>query len=138
MKHQNDYIPGLFPYDKITDKSEILFTNQFGDLTAIIVKRITHPCCYIIFPSRRYAIYSSVVNNNTLNVHGGITYRSDILNIGDGINIQGRIIGWDYAHAGDYTAYNTSGKKYSFYEIISDLVNAVEQIQKMEEYYDNV
>ena len=132
---QNDNIWSFFPYNK-DPIHEPLYIQQLGDITGIIMNLGTHPCSYIIFPAKRYAIYSSIVNNDCLPVHGGITYHGTKLNLGDGREISGYIIGWDYQHFGDYDIFTGEGLKITKFHLISDLVNAAFYIQEMEEEFD--
>lgn len=132
---QNDNMWAFFPYTKESIRDP-LYIQQFGDITGIILNLGTHPCSYIIFPAKRYAIYSSIINNNSLPVHGGITYTSNRLNLGDGMRIYGYILGWDYLHGGDYSVYTGEGHKYTKFKLISDLVDACFNVQEMEEEFD--
>lgn len=134
-KTQNDGLYQFFPYEN-EPKHEPLYIQQFGDIIGIIMNLGTHPCSYIVFPAHRYAIYSSIINSNDLKVHGGITYRSNTLNLGHGMSINGYILGWDYAHGGDYSIYTKTGKKYTKLNLISELVDACFDIQEMEEIFD--
>jgi hypothetical protein len=124
-----------FPYDNMP-KREPLYVRQYGDLIGVIMNYGTHPCSYIIFPACRYAIYSSIVNSNDMKFHGGITYHSDELNLGDGRFIHGHILGWDYAHIVDYNVYTKTGTKYTKLNLVSHLADACHAIQGMEEEFD--
>ena len=132
---QEDAVYRQFPYTK-EHRSEILYIKQFGDITGLIMDYGTHPCSYIIFPAKRYAIYSSMVNSDTSPVHGGITLHGKELSLGDGRRINGYIIGWDYCHSVDYNVWTESGHKYTILQLISDLVDTVLYIHQQEEYYD--
>lgn len=98
-----------------------------------------HPCAYVTIDKKHPLYETDMVDSpDTLDiVHGGITYCEYSLN--DYIKEEDEkwVFGWDYAHAGDYTANtlhpignflggaqdwgNRSGKKYSKEEIRKDI-----------------
>ena len=68
-------------------------------------------------------------------VHGGITFKSDYLEISDNTFIDGNFIGWDYAHAGDYLGIFksfsfdcSSAKKWTTKEIFKDVKEVCYQL----------
>lgn len=71
-------------------------------------------------------------------MHGGITYSEDHLWINDNEKIDGKFIGWDYAHYMDYGGYEellpkemrTGGKKWTTKEIYEEVRHACYQVQK--------
>lgn len=75
-----------------------------------------------------------------LDVHGGITYFDDHLWISKNQKIDGKFIGWDYAHYGDYAGYEeilpsefkTNGKKWTTSEIYEEIREVCYQIKMLE------
>lgn len=92
----------------------------------------THPTAYIKLPN------NSNIDENEIDVHGGITYSEDHLWINDNEKIDGKFIGWDYAHYMDYGGYEellpkemrTGGKKWTTKEIYEEVRHACYQVQK--------
>lgn len=83
----------------------------------------THPTAYVEIPitSKLYKKHYDYID---IDVHGGLTYSEDYLDIGDDV-LKGWFIGWDYAHFEDYMGYElnfppelrTNGKKWTTEEI---------------------
>lgn len=65
-----------------------------------------------------------------LDVHGGLTYSGEAYWKEDDGSFW---LGWDYAHAGDYTSfgYNTSkSKKWTTSEIRDEVLSVIKQLEK--------
>lgn len=65
----------------------------------IKVCRGNHPCAYVTIPDEHFIVqvrdyYYDVERECKIDVHGGLTY------------MRNNTIGWDYAHAGDFTYYS--------------------------------
>ena len=67
---------------------------------------------------------------------------ADHLFIDDTQDVDGKFIGWDYAHAGDYTGYfgeerwkalEMDGKKWTTQEIFEEVKDACYQLKQLEE-----
>lgn len=93
----------------------------------------THPCCYFRIPGgNKYedCDYEDI----PLDVHGGITFKSDRLNTSEGM-LYGCWIGWDYAHLDDYLDgpeelkifSGRDGKKWTTEELIQACKDAIDQ-----------
>lgn len=115
-------------------KKEILSTGYCFGLLYFILNLGFHPTAYIKLPN------NSSIDENEIDVHGGITYSEDHLWINDNEKLDGKFIGWDYAHYMDYGGYEellpkemrTGGKKWTSKEIYEEVRHACYQIQKME------
>ena len=114
-------------------KREILSTGYCFGLLYFILNLGLHPTAYIKIPN------NLDIDDNDIDVHGGITYTGDHLWINENEKLDGKFIGWDYAHYGDYAGYEeklpkelqTGGKKWTAEEIYKEVREACYQIQKM-------
>ena len=119
--------------------ADLLYTEEYKGYDFYVVSLGTHPCCYIKLPlGNKY--YNKCYDDIELNVHGGLTYASDTLKL-DNLTITGWIIGWDYAHLGDYYGYDIPlshfsieyNKQYTTDELINDCKNAIDQLIENDE-----
>lgn len=113
-------------------KREILATGYCFGLLYFIMNLGFHPTAYIKLPN------NSNIDENEIDVHGGITYSKDHLWINDNEKLDGKFIGWDYGHYMDYGGYEellpkemrAGGKKWTTKEIYEEVRHACYQIQK--------
>lgn len=97
----------------------------------ISVNRGNHPCAYVTIPDEHFIVksemrdYYDVEQECNINVHGGLTYMND------------NTIGWDYAHAGDFTYYfpGPNDHKYTREEIMEDIERAIEALEQADKPY---
>lgn len=114
-------------------KREVLATGYCFGLLYYILNLGLHPTAYIKIPN------NCNIDENVLEVHGGVTYSDDCLWISENQKIDGHFIGWDYGHYGDYGGYEellpkdirVGGKKWTTEEIYKELRETCYQIQKM-------
>ncbi len=123
-------------------ESSVILTGRVKGLRFAIVDHGSHPCAYVAVPWRlRKKDYNWFEQN--IDVHGGITFldKHTWLNwFTDRVDLLpwrvfalwSMIIGWDYAHAFDYTNFGpnliwTKGRMWSTQEIYNDVVYVVEQ-----------
>lgn len=117
---------------KSKTERKLLYRNIYKNHEYFILSLGTHPCAYVklVNPNLKHIV------NHLESPHGGITFNDIKLNIGDEI-INGNIIGWDYAHAGDYMGYymefedidlDGRNRKYSTIEIIKDCENVIDEL----------
>lgn len=115
-------------------KREILSTGYCFGLLYFILNLGFHPTAYIKLPN------NFKIDENDIDVHGGITYSSDHLWINDNEKLDGKFIGWHYAHYGDYGGYEellpkelrSGGRRWTTKEIFEEVRHACYQIQKKE------
>ena len=106
----------------------ILATGIYNGYEYLVITYGTHPCAYI----RSDNLTEKQINIIDENCHGGITFPQQEFG-GNIKNLDGKWVGWDYAHCMDYTygAYNTSDdKKWTTKEIFEDVKNVIEQLIK--------
>lgn len=114
-------------------KREILSTGYCFGLLYFIMNLGIHPTAYIKLPN------NLEIDENDIDVHGGITYSSDHLWISNNQKLDGKFIGWDYGHYGDYGGYEdllpielrSGGKRWNTEEIYKEVREACYQIQRM-------
>ncbi len=114
-------------------KREILSTGYCFGLLYFILNLGFHPTAYIKLPN------NSNIDENEIDVHGGVTYLDDHLWINDNEKLDGKFIGWDYGHYGDYGGFEElvpeefriGEKKWTTKEIYEEVRHACYQIQKM-------
>ena len=117
-------------YDGMT--SGVLESGEIrGYKWEISVNRGNHPCAYVIIPDNHFIVESGVNDYYEveglcgMHVHGGLTY------------MRGNTIGWDYAHAGDFTYYSPSPNehKWTHEEIMEDINLAIEELEQADKPY---
>lgn len=98
-------------------KPTVLENNTFKGYEYFIITMGTHPCCYVLLPEGHK--YHSIKHDEIpYRCHGGLTYsKSEFLK--DTVHNGEWVIGWDYAHLGDYISRETpsEGHKWSFSEL---------------------
>lgn len=107
-----------------SDRFKILVVDHSG----------THPCCYISIPN------GYTLNTDDIWCHGGVTWAKPTLpgKINDVLpeELKGNVwwIGWDYAHFGDYLAFDGDraiGTLWTTDELISECKDVVAQLEKI-------
>lgn len=119
---------------RLKHKREILDTGFCFGLLYYIMSLGTHLTAYIKIPD------NFNIDEDKIDVHGGITYSANYLQISKNQKIYGKFIGWDYAHYGDYTGYEesfpkkmrTGGKKWTTEEIFKEVKEACYQLKELE------
>jgi hypothetical protein len=114
-------------------KREVLATGYCFGLLYYIMNLGLYPTAYIKLPN------NFNIDENEIEVHGGITYSEDHLWISENQKLDGKFVGWDYAHYGDYDGYKelvskkfrTGGKRWTTEEIYKEVREACYQIQEI-------
>lgn len=96
----------------------------------------SHPCCYVLLP-RGDKYHGKFYDDIPIEVHGGLTYSEPTL-FRDNIIENGEwVIGWDFAHYGDYLSYklplvegDEKGKKWTLEELRRTVMEVVEQLRR--------
>ena len=103
----------------------LLDRGIYRDHEYFVISLGTHPCAYIKLNGEPLSVGMGVP------CHGGVTFTDTTLNIGDKQMIKGNIIGWDYAHYGDYMGYDDEygiegGEIYTTGEIVFECKRAID------------
>ena len=119
-------------------KREVLDTGYCLGFLYYIMNLGTYPTAYIKIPKdNKY--YGKNMREIDLEVHGGVTYSKEGINISENQKIEGWFVGWDYAHYGDYTGFDllfpehlrTGGKKWTTEEIYKEVQQACYQLNEL-------
>ena len=132
-------------YKRRMMKAEVLSNGEYKGYEYIVLSLGTHPCAYIVLEEndKLYGLhYDTVHDKFDIYCHYGFTYSEDYLKFLDfsekyNAMVQSSIkdkwvVGWDYAHSGDYVGYDEDnvlgGKKWSTSEIVSECKEVINQI----------
>lgn len=122
------------------EKIEILAEGEYKGYQFYVLNFGAYPTAYVEIPktsklfNKHYLEYSSM--DIDIEVHGGITFSADHL---QNIRKDTWIIGWDYAHGGDYLGFldilpddlklsEGMEKKWTTEEILENVFNVIEQV----------
>ncbi len=111
---------------------EVLVKESFDGYDYLIVSYGTHPCAYVKIP-KSHPLYGKNYTEMDIACHGGPTFSGN-LEI-DSTDPDNFYVGWDYAHAGDYSGYNENGqqdKKYTVADILEDVDYVIYQLKMLE------
>lgn len=116
-------------------RTDILAKGRFNGYNFFVISYGTHPCCYIELPKNHklYGLtYMDIEENYQVDVHCGLTYSSNSLLLRDNT----WIIGWDYAHFGDYycSSYRVGSDKdhrWTTDEMIKECMKVIKQLEKI-------
>lgn len=119
-------------------KIEVLDTGYCYELLYYIISLGTHPCAYVKIPVTHWLYGISDYDEMPIECHYGLTYCRDYLMLSEDEKVEGKFIGWDYAHAGDYAPwYDEIGHfsnehKWTTEEIQKEVKDVCYQIIKLE------
>lgn len=115
----------------------VLMDDYYKGYRFFILNLGTHPCAYVVLPEG-HEFHGESYDDIPIGCHYGLTYSEDYLNV-YGVpkylkkqNVW--IIGWDYAHSGDYYSGMYSlgkaikDKKWSTEEIFEEIKDVIEQL----------
>ena len=105
-----------------------------GKYEYYIITLGSHPCCYVLLPEG-HKHHGKFYDDIPIECHGGLTYSEPTL-FRDNIIRGGEwVIGWDYAHLGDYVSYklpfvegSAGGHKFTLEELRRDVIEVAEQL----------
>ena len=114
-------------YNDPRGKRNLLDVICGSNAIALIVTYGSHPCIYISL--------NKSIDIDLLDVHGGVTFEETSLDFGKFKLESEQIIGWDYAHAGDFTYFGDSyicfGHEWNMFELRGEARDALKQIDKI-------
>lgn len=119
------------------EKREMLDTGYCMGFFYYIMSLGTHPVAYIRIPESHKYYKKDYTEIKDIDVHGGLTYSSDVLWINNVQTHEGWFIGWDYGHMDDYmgffenTRWQDSAKKWTVEEIMEDVASACYQLSQV-------
>ena len=96
----------------------------------------SHPCAYVVLPKGH--VFNGVPYDDIpVECHGGLTYGASELR---GVKVEDGdyVIGWDYAHWGDFISCTELGgsggftpKKWTTSEIVDEVIAVCEQLREL-------
>ena len=127
--------------DRDTRGIEILLEENYRGYTFYILNLQTHPTAYIVLNDTSQYFRRPYDECAQIQCHGGITYSKDSL-LWDGKIVPSSpdtwVIGWDYAHSGDYYSFSNNTpdpmfqspehKKWTTSEIREEVLDVIEQL----------
>lgn len=127
-------------YEAKTTPIKYLATGEKDGYKYCAVSYGTHPCCYVQLPDNHKEYGKIDTDNAALDVHGGITYSREKGNPFKVLDKDKHVIGWDYAHLGDYTGHyidvrtdpyfwKLNLKRWTIKELIQDIFSVIEQLK---------
>ena len=108
----------------------ILDSDVYHNRKYFIISLGTHPCAYVEF---HHELKRDSDEWYDTPCHGSITF--DDYAYWDE-NDETYYIGWDYAHFGDYLPYNVCGKKWTTKEILENVKEVIDYLNKLVEKED--
>lgn len=99
----------------------------------IIETSMGWPCSYIDVSKVDGFEFDLSCDNNEICCHGGCTYADYKLKVGDEVFF-GNIVGWDYAHCGDWVPYlkDSSGHKWTLDELRAEVFEVIDDLLERE------
>ena len=121
----------------------VLDNDVYQGYEYIILNLHTHPCAYICL-TQDNPFYKKDYDDIPIDTHGGLTFADDHIYGVEEYSEKYKcivkttlhrdwIIGWDYAHYGDYydSRLGDCGRKYSTEDILGDVIFAIRQLKKL-------
>lgn len=117
--------------------STILYKAKYKGFNYFIISYGTHPCAYVEIPINHPYYgkgYDEITDQSY--VHGGFTYSANGLLLLDNT----WILGWDYAHCGDYYCYSDNimnihssyeDKRWTTEEIDKECKHVIDQLDNI-------
>ena len=128
-------------------KAELLANDVYEGYEYVVLSLGSHPCGYVVVgkDDKLFGVdYDDIYENFGIDCHGGLTYSEDYLSFlefSDKYKCDVKsaihdmwVVGWDYAHLGDYYAGNLlddGGKKWTTAEIVDECKYVINQIIKI-------
>ena len=111
----------------------ILFRGKHKSFRFVVVSYGTHPCCYVEIP-KGHKYYKKDYDKINIDCHGGLTYSDETLPFDGFPQKDVWIIGWDYAHYGDYMGYyeDIKERKWTTDELIKECKEVIKQLEEKE------
>lgn len=121
-------------YDERLEKPIILENGKCKGYEYYIITLGSHPCCYVLLP-KGHKFYGMNYDDIPIECHYGLTYSRDYLLMDNVITGGEWVIGWDYAHSGDYysslcTNAMSYGHKYTLEELRTAVREVIDQLVK--------
>lgn len=115
-------------YQRPLPKREKLAEGSVGEYKWMVLSFGTHPCGYVSVPRNHpFCGQAYWEIDDKIVVHGGLTFSGKMRDSDD------FWVGWDYAHANDYTYLSTIGdKRWTTKEVADECLNVIQQFRSHE------
>lgn len=116
------------------ERYEVLDSGIKNGFPWMIISYFNHPCAYIGLP-KKHKYYGKFYEDIEIDCHGGLTF-SKFRFLADKLEIFKNhwVIGWDYAHLGDYhfglfSSMLLENKKWTTKEIKKEVFDVIKQLK---------
>jgi hypothetical protein len=121
-------------YGERLEKPIILENKEYEGYEYYIITLGSHPCCYVLLP-KGHNYHGEHYDDIPIKCHFGLTYSEPTL-LRDNIITGGQwVIGWDYAHIGDYSIFHLplmestkDGHKWTLDELRNEVKEVINQL----------
>ena len=111
---------------------EVIARDSFKGYEFCVINYGTHPCAYVAIAEGQPYYWAKSYEDVDVDCHGGFTF----MNWGYAgvFSSDYCVIGWDYAHCGDYTGslIITGDKKWTTKEIVQECEEVIDQLYVLE------
>ena len=121
-------------YGKRIETPKVLVNRKYKGYEYAIITLGSHPCSYILLPEG-HKYHGIDYDEIPLRCHGGLTYSNDHLLKRSHGNLAENgewVIGWDYAHLGDFLSFSEhligggmEGHKWTLQELVDEMEEAI-------------
>lgn len=119
-------------YDRRFEVPKILENEIYKGYEYYITTLGSHPCCYVLLP-KGHKYYGKFYNDIPIKCHYGLTYsENELLDV---VKNDEWVIGWDYAHTGDFISFGLKfveadeyGHKHTLEELRNDVYEVINQL----------
>ncbi len=119
----------------------LIASGKISGVPFWIINCRSHPCSYIdvsVLKDYTFLDSDSYYSDNDVNCHGGCTFAEHSKSFkenGEIKTVEGNILGWDYAHIGDYMKCNNpvyllAGHKYTLQELCSEMAEVIADLRE--------
>ena len=124
-------------YGKRIEPPKVLANRKYKGYGYVIITLGSHPCSYILLP-KGHKYHGKFYDDIDLRCHGGLTYSRDYLLKKSHDNLvtdEEWVIGWDYAHLGDYLSFpemflegDDDGHQWTLQELVDEVEETINQL----------
>lgn len=121
-------------HDKRLEKPQILEHDVYEGYEYYIITLGSHPCCYVLLP-KGHCYHGEHYDDIPIECHFGLTYSEPTLFRDNIIDNGAWVIGWDYAHIGDYSVFHLpllesdeEGHKWTLDELRDEVKEVINQL----------
>ena len=117
----------------------VLNRGEYKGYEFLVISLGRHPCGYVCLTEEN-KYFGKFYDEIPIECHGGLTYsepKISFLEWSDKYKCMVRtsiedkwIIGWDYAHYGDYTVFDRYGDKHTTQEITEECKSVINQLRR--------